>query len=161
LKNPFAEMLQYNQWANRTLFEACRPLTDRQLDTHAAGSSTIVRELLTHIATGQQTIVVRAMGGQQPSWGEWPGLDALTELADHTNNELMAIADTLAEDIPVSLERDGKVHRFPMSFLLVQALTHGVEHRTEIKTVLASTGVATPDLDSWSYARAAGFMHEL
>jgi hypothetical protein len=37
-------------------------------------------------------------------------------------------------------------------------VTHGAEHRTEIKLLLGSIGVPTPDLDSWSYARGAGFI---
>jgi uncharacterized damage-inducible protein DinB len=53
MTEPLAEMLRYNKWANTTLFEACRALSDDHLDMHAAGTSGSVRVLLTHIAGGQ------------------------------------------------------------------------------------------------------------
>ena len=60
------------------------------------------------------------------------------------------------EDREVDLSYMGKTHRIPVSFFLVHALEHGVEHRTEIKVALGSMGVATPDLDGWAYAAASG-----
>jgi uncharacterized damage-inducible protein DinB len=149
------EMLRYNTWANRTLFEACRALTDEQLDTHAAGTSASVRDLLTHIAAGQQTIARRAAGGQQPSWRPWPGFDALFDLIDASDSELMAIAAGLDEDAAVDVS-PGEAYPFPTSFFLVLAMAHRVEHRTEIKIALESIGVRTPVLDSWSCGAAAG-----
>jgi len=37
------------------------------------------------------------------------------------------------------------------NLLLVQALHHGNDHRTQICTVLSSNGYPTPDLDVWRY----------
>ncbi len=56
MKNTLAEALWYNAWANRKLFEACRALTDEQLNTYLRGTSVSVRALLFHIAGGQQTL---------------------------------------------------------------------------------------------------------
>jgi uncharacterized damage-inducible protein DinB len=50
----------------------------------------------------------------------------------------------------------GQTHRIPVSFFLVHAIEHGVEHRTDIKVALGSMGVETPDLDGWAFAGAAG-----
>jgi uncharacterized damage-inducible protein DinB len=158
MSSPYAAMLRYNEWANRTLFEDCRALSDEQLDTRASESSASVRELLTHIAGGQRTIVGRMIGEQQSSWDDWPGFDALLKLLTRSNDELMAAGEAVREDDSVEITNGGRRYRFPKSFLLAQAVTHGAEHRTEIKLLLASIGVATPDLDSWSYARGAGFI---
>ena len=160
MDNPFAEMLRYNEWANHTLFEACRALDDGQLDARASDASPSVRELLTHIATGQQTILLRMTGRQQSSWGTWRGFDALLDLLDRSSDDLVAAAEGLGEEGSVEVKNGEDVYRFPKSFLLVQAMTHGVEHRTEIKLLLASVGVPTPDLDSWSYGASAGFIQE-
>ena len=46
------EMFRYNAWANSELFEACRTLTDEQLDTHVKETSGPIRELLMHIVGG-------------------------------------------------------------------------------------------------------------
>jgi len=65
-----AEMFRYNAWANRALFEACRSLTEAQLDAHIRGISGSVRDLLMHIAGGQQTFVLRTKGRQhEGGWG--------------------------------------------------------------------------------------------
>jgi hypothetical protein len=34
-----------------------------------------------------------------------------------------------------------------------QAVNHGVEHRTNITTILFQQGIQPPDLDGWEYVR--------
>ena len=46
---------------------------------------------------------------------------------------------------------------FPVRFFLAHAITHAVEHRTEIKVALGAQGFETPDLDGWAYAAARGY----
>src|SRR6476661_2752333 len=80
MNNGLAEMLRYNAWANRALFEACRSLTEAQLDTHVPGISGSIRDLLMHIAGGQQTFVLRTKGrqhaGELGRWSDWPGIES-------------------------------------------------------------------------------------
>jgi uncharacterized damage-inducible protein DinB len=64
MNKALAEMFRYNAWANRELFGACRSLTEGQLDMRIQGISGSVRELLMHIAGGQQTFVLRTKGRQ-------------------------------------------------------------------------------------------------
>jgi uncharacterized damage-inducible protein DinB len=157
---PFAEVLRYNKWANLTLFEACRALTDEQLDLRLVGASGPVRELLTHIAGAQQTFVLRTKGrqheGELSRQSVWPGFDTLLDIIARTSDELIAIAEGLDTDAEVDLPYMGKVYRYPKSFFLVHAAAHGAEHRTEIKLILAYHGMQTPDLDGWAYSTAAG-----
>lgn len=165
MNRPLAEMFRYNRWANLTLLEACRTLPDEQLDARDPAASGFVRELLVHLVGGQQTFVLRTKGrqheGELNRASSFPGFDALIEIATATSDELIAIAESLDEDRDVDLPYAGKRYRFPVSFFLLHALEHGVEHRTEIKLSLAPLGVATPDLDAWSYASAAGFGQEV
>jgi uncharacterized damage-inducible protein DinB len=162
---PFAEVLRYNRWATLTLLEACRSLTDEQLDTHAPGTSGTVRELLLHVVGGQQTQALRTRGrqheGELNRQSAWPGFDALLAIARDSADQLVAIAETLDEDQDVVLPYMGRAYRYPKSFFLVHAAVHGVEHRTEIKVALAQLGVETPDLDGWPYGAAAGYGHEV
>jgi uncharacterized damage-inducible protein DinB len=158
MNQPFAEMFRYNRWATATILEACRALTDEQLDAHPPGVSGPVRELLTHLVGGQQSQVLRTKGRQHEDeftrFSNWPGFDALLAAAAESSDELIAIAESLDEDAEAELHYQGKVGRLPKSFLLVHAMEHGVEHRTEIKVALGAIGVATPDLDGWAYASA-------
>lgn len=156
-----AAMLQYNKWANGVLFDACSALGDAQLDHRLEACSGSARELLVHIVGGQQTLVLRTMGrqheGELHRGSPWPGFGVLLELAERSNDELIAIAAALDVDREVDLPFAGKNYRYPVSFFLVHAVEHGAEHRTEVKITLASLGVDTPDLDGWSWAAAAGY----
>ena len=156
-----AEMFRYNAWANRTLFEACRLLTDTQLDTQVPGISGTVRELLLHIAGGQQTFVLRTQGRQHEGELErgtaWPGIETVIQIAARTSEELIAIAEQLTDEAEVVLPYQGTSYRYPKCFFLVHAMAHSTEHRTEVKVALAHLGVETPDLDGWPYALAAGY----
>ncbi|MDP9237147.1 MAG: DinB family protein [Chloroflexota bacterium] len=162
---PLASMLRYNKWANTVLLEACRTLTDEQLDARLAGASGSVRELLVHVVGGQQTFVLRMKGrqheGELNRRSEWPGFNATLDLASRSSDDLIAIAEELETDIDVDLPYLGKSYRYPKSFFLLHALEHGVEHRTEIKLTLAHAGIETPDLDGWSYGAAAGYGGEV
>lgn len=159
------ELFRYNKWANLTLLQACRMLTDQQLDVSAPGASGSVRELLVHIVGGQQTFILRTKGrqheGELNRSSAWPGLDRLVALAVSTSDELLAIAGRADGESEVELPYRGKRYRYPVSFFLTHALEHGVEHRTEVKLILAQHGIATPNLDGWDYSAAAGYGQEV
>jgi uncharacterized damage-inducible protein DinB len=160
-----AEMFRYNAWANRELFEACRSLTEEQLDMQIQGTSGSVRELLMHIAGGQQTFILRTKGrqheGELGRQSEWPGIETVMPVVASTSDELIAIAEQLEDDEKVSLPYQGKTYRYPKSFFLVHAMGHSAEHRTEVKIALAHIGIETPDLDGWYYSQSAGYGQEI
>jgi hypothetical protein len=58
------EQTFYRDLLSSYLFEACRSLTDKQMDRQIQGISGSVRELLMHIVGGQQTFVLRTKGRQ-------------------------------------------------------------------------------------------------
>jgi uncharacterized damage-inducible protein DinB len=165
VNQPLAEMLRYNKWANHELFDACRALSDEQLDATVQGVSGTVRVLLLHVAGGQQTFVLRTQGrqheGELTRWSKWPGWDALLAILALSSDQLITIAGEIDPDAMVDLPWQGKVFRFPKSFFLVHAVEHGVAHRTEVKVALGTMGVATPDLDGWQWAASAGYGREL
>lgn len=160
-----AEMLRYNAWANRELFEACRSLTDEQLDMQIQGISGSVRELLMHIAGGQQTFVLRTKGrqheGELGRRSDWPGIETVIQIAASTSDELIAIAEQLEPNEEVGLPYQGKTYRYPKRFFLLHAMQHGTEHRTEVKVALTYIGIETPDLDGWRYSLSAGYGQEI
>ncbi len=165
MNQDLAEMFRYNAWANRELFSACRSLTEEQLDVHVQGISGSVRELLMHIAGGQQTFVLRTKGrqheGELGRHSDWPGIEALIRIAASTSDELIAIAEGLKDNEEVDLPYQGKAYRYPKRFFLVHAMEHSTEHRTEVKVALAHIGIGTPDLDGWNYAQSAGYGQEI
>jgi uncharacterized damage-inducible protein DinB len=158
------EMFRYNAWANRELFETCRTLTDEQLDTHGTEISGPIRELLMHIAGGQQTFILRTQGrqheGELSRLSPWPGMETVISIVTATSDDLLRIAEELQSGEEVDLPFKGKSYRFPKRFFLVHAIQHGIEHRTELKLALAQIGIKTSDLDGWNYATVAGYGQE-
>ncbi|MGE0601515.1 MAG: DinB family protein [Dehalococcoidia bacterium] len=160
-----AEMLKYTRWANRRLLEACRDLTERQLDAQPAGLSGSIRELFVHLVGGQQTFALRTLGrqheGELNRKSAWPGFDRLIELVAAADEELVARSRSLDGSETVVLAFMGKRYLYPVRFFLAHSVAHSSEHRTEIKVGLGSIGVATPDLDGWEFAAAQGYGGEV
>jgi uncharacterized damage-inducible protein DinB len=165
MNEPLARMLKYDKWATETLLTACASLTDAQLAARMPGVSGSVGELLTHLVGSRETFVLRTQGrqheGELGRHSAWPGFDVLIESAANSSDALLAIAAALDEDSEVDLPYMAKTFRFPKSFFLVHAVEHGVEHRTEVKVALNQMGIATPDLDAWAFAAAAGYGREV
>src|SRR5713226_8404674 len=161
MSKALADCLRYNRWANLILIDACRGLTEEQLDTRASQSSRSVRDLLSHIVGSELTFVLRTKGrqheGESRHVDTWPGFEVLREVAASSGDDLIAIAAGLDQDELVALPFRGKKYEYPKSFFLLHAIEHGVEHRTEIKVTLALIGIETPDLDGWPYSPAAGY----
>ena len=164
MNGPLADLFRYNRWANLQLIDACRDLTAEQLGARAPGTSGSIRELLVHVVGGQQTSILRTKGrqheGELARGSAWPGFDALRSIAVSTSDELIQIAAAMDTDPEIDLPWRGKVYRYPMSFFLLHAFEHGIEHRTEIKVTMAELGVQRPDLDGWPYSEAAGYGQE-
>ena len=161
MNQPLAEMFKYNRWANLTLLESCRGLTQETLEEKPSGLSGTIGEILVHIVGGQQTFVLRTKGRQHEDEMNretpWLGIDALIDVVKKTSDELLAVAEELEQDQDVELPYLGTVYRFPLAFILTHAFEHGVEHRTEVKVGLGQLGISTPDLDGWAYANAVGY----
>src|SRR5690349_4852181 len=135
------EIFRYNAWANHELFESCRTLTDEQLDSQVKEISGPIRELLMHIAGGQQTFILRTQGrqheGELSRWSTWPGMETVIDIVTRTSDDLLRIAKGLQSGEEIDLPFKGKSYRFPKRFFLVHAIQHGIEHRTELKLALA------------------------
>jgi hypothetical protein len=54
-------------------------------------------------------------------------------------------------DVTLAPRRDRPELPHATNLLIVQALQHGNDHRTQICTVLSTNGFETPDLDVWAY----------
>ena len=159
------EMLEYNRWANRVLLEAARDLPEQTLAARPPGVSDTIGAMFTHLVGGEQTFVLRTKGRQHE--GElhrasvFPGFDELLRISNETGSALVEIAAATADDAAVELSYMGKRYRHLVRFFMAHAVSHATEHRTEIKVGLNALGIATPDLDAWSYAAAMGYGEEV
>ena len=152
--NTLDKMFEYNLWANTQLIELCGKLTDEQLEVEVEGAFGRIQPTLVHIIRAEGGYLNRLTGSRP--WADdldWDdmAMSDLLEKAQLSGSQLVAIAshvDPVKEHV-VDFQ-GGQFHFFNWSVLL-QALYHGIEHRTQIKILLTRLGIEHPDLAAWDY----------
>lgn len=156
-----AEFLHYNCWANLRLIEACSALTPAQLASASPGAYGSISDTLKHIVRAESRYYKRLTGillDPPASWEAGPSLAELRAYAEQTGRALAETAERMqATDV---IQRDwedagweGRPARYQALSILIQVINHGVEHRTNITTILAQQGLPAPALDGWEYMR--------
>src|SRR5688500_15831420 len=144
-----AAIFEHNRWANEQLLEACRGLTQEQLDTGVAGTYGSLGATLAHIASGEAFYTVLLTGWRPSAWQQddpYPGIDPLLEVVRETGPRLLAAAESIPAD--QLIERDpGEL--IAASVILVQAINHATEHRAHAAVILTQLGIRPPEIDGW------------
>jgi uncharacterized damage-inducible protein DinB len=145
-------LFDQNRWANEALLDACRGLTEDQLETTVEGTYGGLGETLAHIASGETFYVELLTDWEAPvHWrrGEpFPGVDALLTRVRETGRRLLDAA--LSTDPEEPIER-GPGELIPARVILVQAINHATEHRTHATTILTQLGIEPPAIDGWHH----------
>jgi uncharacterized damage-inducible protein DinB len=151
---------RHNLWANLQLIEFCAKLDNAQLDPISPGTSGSVRNTLVHILRGEQWYV-NLLSDREPERtlpDDFSGFEALHDFARWSGEALIDMAATMTgnhvrRDVP-----GGPPYTFQAAAVLLQALSHGAEHRGHVATVLSQHGINPPHLDGWAYAEAHGMI---
>jgi uncharacterized damage-inducible protein DinB len=149
-----AKMFEYNRWANTRLIEICSELTDEQLAIERKGVMGSIHPTLVHIIRAEGNYLNRLAGSRpwadEPDWDKMP-MGGLLEMAHLSGKRLIAVAGEADPAIRHDVEFQGKPFHFFNWTVLLQALYHGIEHRTQIKFLLTQLSVPHPDLAAWDY----------
>lgn len=150
-----ADFFKYNLWANLRLLDACANLSDVQLDATTRGTFGSVRATLMHIFAGEEGYVQRFTSQRpEPALGEhdpFPGFDVLRRRARQSGEEMITLAEQWEEGQVLYLFYQGRFFAVPAIFVLMQAINHGTDHRSQIATMLSQQDVTLPELDGWAY----------
>lgn len=151
------DFFRYHLWANLRLLDACAQLTAAQLDATMQGTFGSVRETLMHLLTSEEGYT-RAVTGKAPST---PALEELTSLPDfdelrqrakRTGEALIGFVERAEpQDLNTILHLDAGTYDAPVIVVVIQALDHAIDHRSQIATLLSQQGIELPALDSWAY----------
>ncbi len=151
-----ADFYRQNEWANLRLIEVCRALPDDQLDATAVGSYGTIRDTLTHYVGAEQRYVWRLGGdlGIEPmqAGDGFPGFDYLVASVRASARALPELARVRTGSTVAG--EPGEV--IGAEVVLVQAINHSTEHRSQICTILTALGVTPPELDGWTWGEADG-----
>jgi uncharacterized damage-inducible protein DinB len=149
------ELIRYNNWANAQVLVACQELTAEQLATAAPGAYGAIHETLGHIIYAEADYIGRLTGDRpQPpfKWEEGPSVADLAVFAEQVAHALLDAVRRIPPDYMVHEEEDGQTLDYQASFLFIQVINHGIEHRTNITTILSGTlGLPELEMDGWSY----------
>ncbi|MEM9775192.1 MAG: DinB family protein [Chloroflexota bacterium] len=145
---------EYNLWANTEMLKFCSSLTEEQLQTELAGTPGTIRQTLEHLVSSEGVYVMHATGSRPwPEDIDWESksIDELLEMVKLSGSKLLEVASQV--DPHTRHDRildDGPYHFFSWTSL-IQAIYHGIEHRTQIKVMLTKIGVEHPELASWEF----------
>ncbi len=151
-----AEFIRYNNWANDEILKLCETLDAAELEATAPGTYGTLRETLAHMIWAQVSYIRRLKGSvADPSFSR---NDNIT--VSQWRAYAAVVGDALLEVIingnPTDLvreEEDGNFVEYLTQGLWMQIVLHGVEHRTNITTILEQIKrkPAGMELDGWGY----------
>lgn len=153
--DPVSEAFQHHTWATEQLIRHLRQLPVDSLSSTSTGVYGEVLATLSHLLAADSRYLAYLEGMPMPSSAGPDETRQLDELADALRDQAVRWRILLARlndlDVTLPARRDRPELAHATNLLIVQALHHGNDHRTQICTVLSSNGYETPDLDVWSY----------
>jgi uncharacterized damage-inducible protein DinB len=163
--------MQHDVWATERLVAHVRKLSPAQLELTTPGTYGTIRRTLTHIVSSDEGYLVRLLGGpfHEPPFTADTDAD-LDEIARHLVHVKDGIGRLFASGpfeprrvIPDTPLRRPGAPRFEMMAWApaAQLIYHGVDHRSQIDTILSTHGLETLDLQIWPYAMELGASREM
>lgn len=148
-----SDFYKHNLWANLRLLDACASLSDAQLDAKMEGIYGSVRETLMHLFAAEEGYARHVTGKiPNPSLDElttFPGIDELRLRAKMSGELLIEAAEQ--KDLDRILSLDGGTYECPAIIVMIQAINHATDHRSQIATLLSQQGIEPPAIDAWDY----------
>jgi uncharacterized damage-inducible protein DinB len=148
------ELIRYNNWANAQVLAACQELTAEQLSVVSPGAYGDIRHTLDHIIRAEADYVGRLTGDSlQPpfKWEDQPTLAVLSTFARRVAGALIDAIQRIPPTQIVHEEENGYTIDYQAIALFIQVINHGIEHRTNITTILSSLDLPAPEVDGWGY----------
>ena len=132
------------------------PLSLLHQEEISKGTFGSVRETLMHLFAAEEGYV-RALTGKIPTprladLTHFPGFDELRQRVKRSGEALITFAERVEqEELDKILHLDGGTYDAPVIIVVIQAIGHTIDHRSQIATLLSQQGIESPDLDSWAY----------
>jgi uncharacterized damage-inducible protein DinB len=149
-------MFDHHLWATSQLIDHLAGLPAERLDASVPGTYGSMIATLTHLVDADTRYLVRMRDPSPPPAEDRAGI-SLATLRDEMEKHLRRWGEVLDElergelraairgrdDYPDTEDAEG--------MLLLQAVHHGNDHRTQICSTLGAIGEDVPELDGWEY----------
>jgi len=152
--------MRHDVWATDRLIAHLRKLSAAQLELTAVGTYGTIRKTLIHIVGADEGYLVRLLGAKfhDTPFTSDGDLDAIATHLGHVKDGVERLfsrgafdGDRVITDTPL---RRPDQPRAEMSAWVpaAQLVYHGVDHRSQIDTILSTHGLETLDMQVWPYA---------
>ena len=156
-QSTFMEFILYNNWANQQVLQACQNLRADQLEAAIPGAYGTIRETLGHIIRAE-AYYLKLLTGSYPqppfNWESPPDLTDMSAYATQIGAALVDMAERVRPTDQAVEEDNGNEFRYQALVVFIQIINHGIEHRTNITTILNQGLQKPPDVDGWGYLNA-------
>jgi len=153
------ELIRYNNWANAEIIALLKTLTPEQLAASVPGTYGAIHATLGHMLAAEGDYIQRITGAAPVppfNWRDGPSIDEMAGYAAQLAPAWLDLVQRVPQEQLVHEEEDGYFMEYQARLLFLQVINHGIEHRTNITTVLAAIGISTPELDGWGHLAAHG-----
>lgn len=161
-------VFRHHAWSNLVLIDFLAGLTDEQLSLTVPGtygsSIDTIRHLISSNADYVRIIPDTPDVPQCPDDGPFGGWAELRMVAEAADTALIAYVDGLSGDVFFIDVDDGVEYTLARSILLTQIIHHATEHRSQLRTTLATHGITPPEISVWAWRlsdEGQAFLREL
>ncbi len=151
------ELIHYNNWANRQILIFCQELTSEELNATVPGTYGTIHETIGHIIHAEASYIGRMTGKRLSPPFRWEDEPSLAEITDFSATVAEALLEAIKHVAPTDIvheEDEGSFFEYHARHLFIQTINHGIEHRTNITTIISSLGLPAPEVDGWAYLNA-------
>ena len=149
------EMFRYHTWATRVLIDNCAGHPASTLDEIVAGTDRSILQTLTHVLRGGHRYLELLTGEPAADPIRQDEVLPLASLRRHLETQAErweAVLDRFAElDVTLPADEEGPAIPQAQYLLVLQAIQHGIDHRSQICTTLSVLGLEPPIMDGWAY----------
>ena len=145
----------HHVWATLGLIDALETLS-ADLDSKIPGTYGSIAQTLTHLVDADDRYLQRLTLPTLPPY-EDHGAQPLAQLRERMTShaerwtEMLDRLDEGTLDATIAGHEEFPDTPHAEALLLLQALHHGDDHRTQVCSTLGALGLEVPDLDGWTY----------
>lgn len=143
---------KHNLWSNLRLCDACLNLTSEQLNSSDPGAYGSIHRTLTHLVRAEERYLyhlIKWVPTHPSKTEEQPTIADLKERVNESGRTLLQTAATINPDENVQIGNSDEY--IPAAVILLQAVHHAHEHRTQITSMLGQLNLEPPDISGWNY----------
>jgi uncharacterized damage-inducible protein DinB len=152
------ELFYYNTWATQQLVRFLQQQSPALLEEIVVGTDRSILRTLTHVIGSEQAYLAQLAGEEILPPVHKGQILTLAEIQERSERCLPGWEKVLdrIDQIDMTLPGDDTWPEVPhgQNVILLQALQHGIDHRTQICTTLSLLGLEPPSMDGWSYGAA-------